>query len=141
MNVHHRRAFRVLGAVVALDVALGSLFGYADHIGTWHGLYCATGFATTDGCDAPLHGWLTYVTGAIMMLTMIPLVGVVWAYVTTGLTADHIDVRHEQLKDHVSQAYEAHEQPPGAAPPQPPGPGGGGGTEVDGPRAAPPPGL
>lgn len=102
LNVQHRRAYQVLGATVALDVVLGTLFGVADHIGVAHGLYCATGFATTDGCDVTPHGWPAYALGTVMMLTMIPLVGVVWAFVTSGITADHVDKRHDQMKDHVT---------------------------------------
>jgi hypothetical protein len=102
LNVHHRRALQVLGATVAADVALGVCFGLADHIGVPHGLYCATGFATTDGCDVSPHGGVAYVLGALMMISLIPLVGVVWAYITTGLTADHIDKRHDEMTDHVT---------------------------------------
>lgn len=97
MNVHHRRALQVLAATVAADIALGTCFGLADHIGVPHGLYCATGFATTDGCDVSPRGGLAYVLAALMMISLIPLVGVVWAYVTTGLTADHIDRRHDEM--------------------------------------------
>lgn len=100
--MHHRKALRVLGATAAADIVLGTCFGLADHIGVPHGLFCATGYATTDGCDAVPHGWLAYVTAALMMLSLIPLVGAVWAYVTTGLTADHIDRRHDQMADHVT---------------------------------------
>ena len=80
----------------------GTLFGLADHIGVPHGLYCATGFATTDGCDVTPRGWAAYCLGAVMMATMLPLVGVVWAFVTSGITADHVDKRHKQMTDHVT---------------------------------------
>jgi hypothetical protein len=102
VNVHHRKALRILAATVALDAVLGACYGAADHIGIPHGLYCATGFATTDGCDVSPRGWLAYSCAALMMLTLIPLVGVIWAFVTTGLTADHIDRKHEQMADHVT---------------------------------------
>jgi hypothetical protein len=102
LNVHHRKALRILGATAAADIVLGACFGLADHIGVPHGLYCATGFATTDGCDVSPHGGVAYLLGALMMLSLIPLVGVVWAYVTTGLTADHIDQRHGEMTNHVT---------------------------------------
>lgn len=101
MNVHHKKALAVLALTVALDAVLGTLFGVADHIGVPHGLFCATGYATTDGCDVSPHGWLAYCLGALMMVTMIPLVGVVWAFVTSGITADHVDKRHRQMADHI----------------------------------------
>jgi hypothetical protein len=99
VNVHHRRALWVLGATVALDLALGVGFGLSDHIGVWHGLYCATGTGTTVGCDVDPSGWLPHVLSTLMMLTVVPLFTSVFAFFTTGLTADHIDVRHEELKD------------------------------------------
>lgn len=102
MNVHHKKALRVLAVTVVLDVALGAAFGYSTHTGFWHGVYCATGTATTVGCDVDPQGWLSHVVSAIMMLTIIPLFASVFSFFTTGLTADHIDVRHEQLKEHVA---------------------------------------
>lgn len=102
--MHHKRALRVLLATAALDVALGAAFGYVTHVGFWHGLYCATGTATTVGCDVAPQGWLPHLLSAVMMLTVAPLLASVFSFFTTGLTADHIDVRHEELKDHVSSA-------------------------------------
>ena len=96
LNMHHKKALGVLGVTAISDAILGCLFGKADHIGVAHGLYCATGFATTDGCDVTPHGWAAYLLGTVMMLTLIPLVGVIWAFVTTGITADHIDRRHRE---------------------------------------------
>lgn len=107
--MHHKRALWVLGATTVLDVLLGLAYGSSDHIGAWHGLFCSTGYATTDGCDSVPHGWLSYVLAAIMMLTLIPLVGATWALVTTGLTADHIDARHEEMREHVTQAGQPYE--------------------------------
>jgi len=102
MNGHLKKALLILGATATLDVGLGITYAFADHINVGLGLYCATGFATTDGCPINPSGWLAYACAAIMMLTLIPLVGVVWAFVTTSLTANHIDKRHEQMKQHVT---------------------------------------
>jgi hypothetical protein len=109
VNVHHRRALQVLLATAVADVVLGAAYGYASHIGFWHGLYCATGTATTVGCDVALQGWLPHAISAVMMLTVVPLFASVFAFFTTGLTADHIDTRHTEMKEHVtitSQPYE-----------------------------------
>lgn len=94
--MHHKRALLALAATVALDVALGVGFGISDRIGVWHGLYCATGTGTTVGCDVDPAGWLPHVLSAAMMLTVVPLFSSVFAFFTTGLTADHIDDRHDK---------------------------------------------
>lgn len=104
MNVHHRRALAVLILTILLDVALGAGYGYADHIGVPHGIYCATGTATTVGCDVSPHGWIAYALAFVMLLTIVPLFTSAFAFFTTGLTADHVDKRHEELKEHVSEA-------------------------------------
>lgn len=91
MNTHHRRALALLAATLVLDVVFGTWFGIADGIGIGHGLYCATGFATTEGCDVQPHGWLAYTLGALMMISMVPLFTAVFSFFTTGLTASHID--------------------------------------------------
>jgi len=93
VNIHHKRALQVLGATAALDAALGVGYGLADRIGIAHGLYCATGTATTVGCDVAPRGWLAYAISAAMMLTIVPLLTGSFSFFTTGLTADHIDAR------------------------------------------------
>ena len=88
MNGHHKKAVAILGVTAVTDVALGLAFGAADHVGFWHGLYCATGTATT----------------------VVPLFSSVFAFFTAGMTADHIDTRHKELKEHVTKgaAYKRH---------------------------------
>lgn len=103
MNVHHRRAARVLALAAGLDVAAGLAFGAAQGCGPWTGLYWATTTATTVGYgDVTPHGWLPHVIAVVVYLTVIPLFASVFALVTTGLTADHVDTRHQELCDHVS---------------------------------------
>jgi len=91
VNVHHRRAAFVLGTTIVLDLALGVGYGSVNGIGIGHGIYCATGTATTVGCDIAPHGWLAYLLSTMMMVTIVPLFASVFAFFTTGLTADHID--------------------------------------------------
>ena len=103
LNVHHRRALYLLLATVALDAVLGVSFGISDRIGVWHGLYCATGTGTTVGCDVTPVGWLPHVLSTTMMLTVVPLFTSVFAFLTTGLTASHIDAGNGELKEHVAK--------------------------------------
>jgi hypothetical protein len=99
LNRHHRRAFRVLAATVALDIVLGVVYGETDNISVLHGLYCAIGTATTVGCDITPRTAGGYITSAVMMLSVVPLFAAVFSFFTTGLTADHVDKRHQELMD------------------------------------------
>ena len=101
MNVHHKRALMLLGVTAALDIVLGIAYGHAMRIGEFHGIYCATGMADTEGCDVVPVGIAAYWLAFGMQLTMIPLFGSVLAFFTTGLTADHIDMRHDELKERL----------------------------------------
>jgi hypothetical protein len=105
VNVHHERAAAVLGATAALDVVLGIAFGALDRIGAVHGLYCATATATTVGCDVTPHGFWAYLVSFVMLLTIVPLFASVFAFFTTGLTADHVDAaagrQTQELKEHI----------------------------------------
>lgn len=108
MNVHHRRALLITGITVAVDTGLGVAYGFADHLSGsgWHGIYCSTATAETVGCDVAPRGWLAYSLAFAMLLSIVVMVPVVFAFFTTGLTADHVDKRHEEMKDHVDQATE-----------------------------------
>lgn len=99
LNSHHMRALRVLIIAIAADGILGLAFGYADHVGVANGLYFSTVTATTVGYgDILPHGWLPHLLAVLIMVTVIPLFASVFSLLTTGLTADHIDTRHEELK-------------------------------------------
>lgn len=99
MNAHHRRAVRVLALAGALDAMLGVTFGIAQHCGIASGLYFATVTATTVGYgDITPRGWLPHLLAVAMMLTVIPLFAATFSLLTTGLTADHVDRRHGELK-------------------------------------------
>lgn len=107
MNWHHKRALQVLAATFGLDGVLGVLYGLADHVHALHGVYCALGTATTVGCDIPPANGYAYVLSAVMMLTVVPLFAAVFSFFTSGLTADHVDVKTEtqttELKQHLRQ--------------------------------------
>lgn len=93
LNSHHAKAAWLLVATAILVVFLGVLMGMATGSGPWHGMYCTTGFATTAGCDIPLHGWQEYLLGELSMVLVIPLWAAVFSFITAGLTADHVDKR------------------------------------------------
>jgi len=103
-------ALRVVGVTALVDIALGAAYGWATHIGFWHGLYCATGTATTVGCYTTPRGWLAHTLSAAMMVTVVPLFSSVFALLTAGLTATHIDARHEELKQHVTDTAPSYEE-------------------------------
>lgn len=108
MNVHHKRALVALAVTVVLDVIFGVLYGWDDHIGVWHGLYCATGTATSVGCDVLPSDPAGYILSTLMMLTILPLFAAIFSFFTSGLTADHMDKKTEhqtrELKEHVNDA-------------------------------------
>jgi hypothetical protein len=110
LNPHHKRAIGVLAVTAVLDVILGTLYGIDDHIGVWHGLYCATGTATSLGCDVLPADGAGYVLSFLMMLTILPLFTAIFSLFTTGLMASHVDTRTEQqtdaLKGHVDAKTE-----------------------------------
>ena len=93
LNRHHQRASHLIGLTALLVILLGIWLGHATGAGAWHGMYCTTGLATTDGCDLPLHGWQAYTVGELSMVLMIPLWTAVFSFIAAGLTADHIDKR------------------------------------------------
>lgn len=106
MNIHHRRALKVVTLAVLLDAALGAVYAQAMHISTWNGLYYATGIATTSGNSADLpHGWLPHAVTVLLMITVIPLFACTFSLVTTGFTADHVDKRHGQAGDEQAGAH------------------------------------
>jgi hypothetical protein len=107
MNVHHKRAVIALLITIVLDVVFGALYGLADHIGVAHGLYCATGTATSVGCDVLPANGPAYVLSTLMMLTILPLFAAIFAFFTSGLTADHVDRKTDkqtdEIKEHLSR--------------------------------------
>lgn len=98
--MHHRRAARLFAAVIVLDLGLGALFGLAEHVGAWNGMYFAIVTVTTVGYgDITPHGWLPHLLAVAIMLLIVPLWSAVFSLVTTGLTADHVDKRHAEIHE------------------------------------------
>ena len=116
LHVHHRRALWVILVAGVLDLALGAVFGHADRIGFWNGLYFSTSVATTSG-NSPYypHGWPAYLLAVAMHLTMIPLWLAAFSLFTSGLTSDHLHPVHSRLA-RLEQLLTREEEPGGRLP-------------------------
>jgi voltage-gated potassium channel len=100
----------VLALAVAADIVLGLAFAWAQGTSAGTGLYFATVTATTVGYgDIAPRGWLPHLLAVTIMLTVIPLFASVFSLLTTGLTTDHVDARHAELKRHVTGSMRDHE--------------------------------
>lgn len=100
--MHHRRAAWLFGMVVVLDLAFGILFGYADNVGIFNGLYFAVTTVTTVGYgDIVPHGWAAHLIAVAIMILFVPLWASIFSLVAAGFVADHVDSKHEQLKRHI----------------------------------------
>jgi voltage-gated potassium channel len=99
---HNRRALTVITVALGLDAFLGWLFAIAEHISVLNGLYYAVTTASTVGYGdiSPTTGW-SKIIAVIMELTVIPLFAAAYSLMTVGLTATHIDKKHDELKDHL----------------------------------------
>jgi hypothetical protein len=106
LNLHHKRAAVLLALVTVADIVSGVLLAAAEHVPVWHGVYCTVGLTTTDGCDLAFHTWPSYSLALIAMVLFVPLWGTVFSFFTTGLMADHVDVKTDKqtqdLKEHLS---------------------------------------
>lgn len=100
INIHHRRALVTLVITVVLDLILGFAYGHYMGIGAWHGIYCATGTATTVGCDIVPRGQAAYIISFVMFITVVPLFASVFSFFITGLTTDHVE---QHVEKHVSR--------------------------------------
>ena len=99
LNIHHKRAAVLLALVTVADIVSGLLLAAVEHVPGWHGVYCAVGLTTTDGCDLTFHTGQAYGLAAVDMILFVPLWGTVFSFFTTGLMADHVDKRHNEIKD------------------------------------------
>ena len=94
---HHHIALAVLGAALVLDTALGIAYGAAEHIGIWHGLYCALATAVTVGGDVAPSGVAGYVIMALVCFTVVPLFGAAFSLFTSALSSVHLRPVHARL--------------------------------------------
>lgn len=103
MNSHHAWMVRLLVLVVVLDLAFGAWFGLADRVGVWNGFYFAVTTVTTVGYgDIAPHGWQAHLAAIAIMVLIIPLWSGSFSLLGSGLVVDRVDLRHEQMKEHIS---------------------------------------
>lgn len=109
----HRLAAGVIVGSVALYVVCGLLFAHAEHIPAWHGLYCATANAMTEGdCDVSPTAPLAYVVNTIEHLFLVAI-GAAWLGVFTSrvsalLVKQHVERSEENIKRHVEARFQHH---------------------------------
>jgi voltage-gated potassium channel len=95
----------LFSAVAVLVVTLGALYGTVTPVGPWDGMYFAVVTVTTVGYgDIVPRGWEAHLVALAIMVMIIPLWSAVFSLLTSGIVADHVDRRHEEMKDHVSDA-------------------------------------
>lgn len=94
---HHQIALVTVGAAVVLDTGLGLAYGSAEHIGPWHGLYCALATAVTVGGDIPPVNSAGYVIMALICATVVPLFGASFSLFTSALSSVHLRPVHRKL--------------------------------------------
>jgi hypothetical protein len=98
MGSHHYIAAGVASFALALDVALGVLYGAEEHIGVWHGIYCALATAVTAGGDVNPVNTAGYVVMAVICVTVVPLFGATFSLFTSALTSVHVKSLHRLLR-------------------------------------------
>lgn len=94
---HHHIALGVAAAALVLDTLLGIAYGAAEHIGTWHGLYCALATAVTVGGDVTPSGVTGYILMALVCITVVPLFGASFSLFTSALSSVHLRPVHARL--------------------------------------------
>jgi hypothetical protein len=98
----------IIVSAMVLDVVLGVLYSFAEHLPVWHGIFCAVANAVTDGGDvAPSNPW-GYAITSLEYVIVVPLFAATFSLFTTIVTTrdvkKHIDKRHQEMKTHVSEA-------------------------------------
>lgn len=94
---HHHLALAVVGAALVLDTGLGLGYGAAEHIGPWHGLYCALATAVTVGGDVAPYNVAGYVIMTAICITVVPLFGAAFSLFTSALSSVHLRPVHAKL--------------------------------------------
>lgn len=95
---HQHIALVVVGVALVLDAALGVAYGLAEHIGAWHGLYCALATAVTVGGDVSPANVTGYVLMAVVCATVVPLFGASFSLFTSALSSVHLKPVHARLR-------------------------------------------
>jgi hypothetical protein len=96
-----KRLALLLAAAAAVMAAEASLLAATWRITYGHGLYCVLGVASTVGCDAEPHSVAGRLAAVAVILTCIPLLGAVFAWLTGKHAARHATAR---VKGHLDAA-------------------------------------
>lgn len=96
----HRLAALTILAAYTLDVVCGLAFSAVEHVSIGLGLYWALATATTVGYgDVTPKTDAGHILAVAVMLTVIPLFSATFSLFTAGVTKEHIDRRHKEIKD------------------------------------------
>lgn len=95
---HQHIALITIAIALVLDAALGVAYGLSEHIGPWHGLYCALATAVTVGGDVSPVNVTGYVLMAVVCITVVPLFGASFSLFTSALSAVHLKPVHARLR-------------------------------------------
>lgn len=109
----HRALVGVSGFSVLLYVACGLLFAHAQHIPAWHGLYCATANAMTEGdCDVAPTTALGYIVDTIEHVALVAIgasaLGVFTSRLSSALVRSHVETSEARIKRHVEERFRHH---------------------------------
>jgi len=96
---HHHVALATAAAAFGLDIPLGVEYGRAEHIGIWHGIYCALATAVTAGGDVNPVNTEGYVLMTLVCVTVVPLFGATFSLFTSALSSVHVRPLHRLLRD------------------------------------------
>jgi hypothetical protein len=107
---HHRLAWLTIGAALVLDTLCGIAYGIAEHIGIWHGLYCALANAVTLGGDVSPVNTAGYVINTIECLTVVPLFAATFSLFTSALAAVHVRKSEAAIRNHMTQTLGGRQQ-------------------------------
>jgi voltage-gated potassium channel Kch len=93
-----RRVAVLAGAVGAEILAAGAVFSAASHVAYQTGLYWAVTTATTVGYgDVAPHGTAARTVAVVVMLTAIPLLGALFAALTSLHVARHVHDAEQRI--------------------------------------------
>jgi hypothetical protein len=122
-----KRAIVLLAAAAAVMAAEADLLAATWHVTYGHGLFCVLGIASTVGCDAQPPGVAGRLAAVVVILTCIPILGAVFAWLTgkhaarhaaakvrehLGATekriAEEADKRHVIMQRHIERVVAGH---------------------------------
>lgn len=105
-----RRALVLLAAALA-GVTLGGWWLSATwHLSFAHGMYCAVGLASTEGCDAVPQSGSGRLAAVVLIVILIPILAAVYALVTSAHIGGKVRDSEERIKKHFAEELARHHQ-------------------------------